>query len=293
LREVDITESGGGMEHVITQGSGADRQPVYARDGNILLFSSNRSGNTDLWQVDRRNGALHQITDDPADDWDPGISPDGKSILWSSNRGGNMEIWMANRDGSGARQVTRDKVDAENPTMTPDGKWVVYGSSNNADPGIWKIRPDGTDATRIASGSMLLPEVSPDGRYAMYSLVRSLDVVIQVVEVETGEVIPFEVQLDIDVRQQNVVFGRGRWMPDGRHIVYVGQDDEGQSGVYMQEFDRDRDTSRTRRPVAGFSHSYVTESLGVSPDGTRLTLSVQSARRSITLADNVWLRDWR
>ena len=97
---------GSGTPRILTTSIGFDRQPVYSPDGKQVLFSSNRSGNIDLWIVDLESGALKQITDDPAHDWDPAFSPDNQHILWSSSRTGHMEIWMANRDGSGARQVS-------------------------------------------------------------------------------------------------------------------------------------------------------------------------------------------
>src|SRR5450755_3278365 len=48
-----------------------------------------------------------------------------------------------------------------------------------------------------------------------------------------------------------------------------------------------RDTASTRRPVAGFSLEYVTESLGLSPDGSRLTISTGEEFATIMLAEGV------
>jgi WD40 repeat protein len=87
----------------LTRGRSNDRQPVYSPDGEWLAFSSDRSGNLDLWKVSTKTGALKQLTDDAAADWDPAFTRDGKSLLWSSNRSGAFEIWIANADGSGAR----------------------------------------------------------------------------------------------------------------------------------------------------------------------------------------------
>src|SRR5579863_9685928 len=89
----------------LTRGNSRDRQPVYSPDGEWVLFSSNRSGNLDLWEISTKTGTLRRLTDDPADDWDPAFTPDGRKILWSSSRGGHLEIWMAEADGSNARQV--------------------------------------------------------------------------------------------------------------------------------------------------------------------------------------------
>jgi hypothetical protein len=84
-----------------------------------------------------------------------------------------------------------------------------------------------------------------------------------------------------------IIYGRARWSPDVRSIYFIGQDGEGLSGVFAQEFSPDRDTASTRRPVAGFSLEYVTESLGLSPDGSRLTISTGEEFGTIMLAEGV------
>jgi Tol biopolymer transport system component len=283
----------GGPARTITPSVGFDRQPVYSPDGRQILFSSNRSGNIDLWLVDLDSGELTQVTDDQAHDWDPAFSPDGRHILWSSNRGGHMEIWISNRDGTGARQVSNDGLDAENPTMTPDGQWIVYASANDDHLGLWRIRPDGTDAEHLHRGTDLIPEVSPDGRYALFSTIRSLNFVIKVVDLATGAEVPFEIEIVLSDRAQDVVYGRARWTPDGSGIIYVGQGPEGNSGIFLQDFDPEGgDTSATRRPLAGFSDRYSTESLGASPDGARIVVSTVFTRQTLVMADEFQLSAW-
>jgi Tol biopolymer transport system component/tRNA A-37 threonylcarbamoyl transferase component Bud32 len=293
LYEVDWTPGGNpGPRRVLTRGLGRDRQPGYSPGGNRIIFSSNRSGNVDLWAVDLRERDLLQLTDDLAIDYDPAYTPDGGHFVWTSNRSGNMEIWMADADGGRARQLTNDGVDAENPTMTPNGQWVVYGSTNDEKMGIWKIRPDGTDATRLAGGTGIIPEVSPDSRYAAFTRNRGIGFVIKVVEIESGETVPFEIELFRKKIHENVVVGRARWTPDGGRVVFVGQNDEGLTGIYVQDFIPGRDTSDSRRPVAGFSNDFATESFGVSPDGARIVISAMMEQRSLKLAENVSLVGW-
>ena len=286
-------ERGAPGPKVVTTSIGFDRQPVYSPDGRHILFSSNRSGNIDLWMVERATGALSQVTDDPAHDWDPAFSPDNRHILWSSNRGGHMEIWISNFDGSGARQVSQDGEDAENPTMTPDGQWIIYASANDRKMGLWKIRPDGTEASSIHKGTVLIPEVSPDGRYVLFSFIRGMDYVIKIVEIDTGEIVPFEIKITLTHRNQDVVFGRARWTPDGGGIVYVGQGPKGESGIYVQDFEPGQDTHATRRAVAGFSDLYSSESLGVSADGKSVVVSTIFNRRTLEIADLLHLENWR
>jgi Tol biopolymer transport system component len=291
LSEVPLGAAGA-APRTLTSGNTRDRQPVYSPDGSSIVFSSNRSGNMDLWLLETRSGALRQITDDPAQDWDPAFTPDGSQVLWSSDRSGNLEIWIAGTDGSGARQVTRDGVDAENPTMTRDGRYIVYTSGNPKRPGIWRIRPDGSDDHRIVEGATLVPELSPDGRRVLFVTddPTSDDRVrlIRVAEVETGAMLPFRIVVRSPLAASDQVLeGRGRFTPDGRSILFVASDAEGRYGVFSQDFEPGRDTQATRRAVAGFDADLLTESLGLSPDGKSLVVSTMRVSSSLQLAEGL------
>jgi serine/threonine protein kinase len=289
LREVSLDAP---VDRAITRSTAADRQPSYSPDGNTVVFSSNRTGNLDLWTLDLPSRRLRQLTDDSAQDWDPGFTPDGRYILFSSDRSGNLEIWMADADGSNPRQVTQDGVDAENPTMTVDGQWIVYASGNPDHLGIFKIRPDGSDATQLVAGNFTNPEVSPDGRWALYvhSSGQSLHSQVRVVEIATGEEVPWRIEIRTDSLAPNVTYGRGRWLDGGSAIAFVGLDDHGRTGIYAQDFVPDEDTSATRRPLAGFYDDVRAESFGVSPDGSTITLAVILETRTLMLAEEV--ADW-
>jgi Tol biopolymer transport system component len=292
LRRQNLREAAAGRPaapRLLTEGSSIDRQPTYSPDGKRILFSSNRSGNLDLWMMDLETGALRQVTDDSAQDWDPAFTPDGAHILWDSDRTGSLEVWTANADGSEARQITRDGVDAENPTETPDGRWIVYWSGNSGKRGIWKIHPDGTGAVRLVEADGVSTDVSPDGRYVLYveQNRRRLRNTVHFLEVDTGRSVPFTIAAPFTAGAPAVIYGRGRWGRDGKSVYYLGQDAAGLTGVFAQDFIPGADTSGTRRPVAGFSQEYVTESLGLSPDGGRLTISTGEEFASIVVADNV------
>jgi len=288
LAEIDLPEQAG-LGRELAPGDAIDRQPSYHPDGTRILFTSNRAGNVDLFSYEFETRRLLQLTDDVGSDWDGAYTPDGKSILWGSDRAGNLEVWIADLDGSNARQITQDGVAAENPTMTRDGEWIVYSSGNQERVGIYKIRTDGTDAQQVVSGNYVQPEVSPDGRYALYVSVDGarLRNSVNVVELETARVMPFEVHQDYDLRSPNVTYGRGRWLPDGSAIVFIGLDDQGYTGLFVQDFDPERNTTETRRKLSGFRGDRVYESFSVAPDGSRVTISTLKQVRSIQLADRL------
>ncbi len=291
LREMAIGRPGEEARW-LTHGSSVDRQPVYAPDGEWVAFSSNRSGNTDIWEVSTKTAAVRRLTDDPAEDFDPAFTRDGSHILFSSNRSGHFEIWMAERDGSGARVVSSDGVDAENPTATPDGKWIVYASAHPEKRGVWKVRSDGSSATLLAAGAVFLPELSPDGRVVSYLEAGNPRGVLHVVRLEDGGPVPFKVA--IPGARPNA--GRHRWLPGGDAFVFQGENAAGDLGLFLQEFVPGTDTSARRRPVAGFTPDSWTESLGIAPDGSRMTVSVLQETASLLLAegvDGVLARDTR
>ena len=284
LREIDLVR---GASRQVTRSLAADRQPAYSPDGRWITFSSNRTGNLDLWLFDREAGELRQLTDDATQDWDPGFTPDGRRVLFSSGRGGNLEIWSIDLDGSNARQVSADGVDAENPTTTPDGRWIVYTSGNSEHLGLFRIRPDGSEAARITTGNHTNGEVSPDGRWALFVSNRNEGAEIRFVEVETGRLAPAKIDVPASAGATHITFGRGRWSQGGRSVVFVGLDDRGRTGLFEQGFDPERDTSSTRRKLAGFFDDVGTESFGLAPDGSAVAIAVTRTTRSLMLAEGL------
>jgi Tol biopolymer transport system component len=294
LREVAVPGAAPGASREppvprwLTRGDSDDRQATYAPDGERIVFSSNRDGQLDVWEVSTRTGSLRRLTDSPAEDWDPRLAPSG-ALLWSSRRSGAFEIWMAERDGSAPRQVTRDGVDSENPAITPDGQWIVYASHDPARRGLWKIRTDGSGAAQLSSGSHGLPEVSPDGTLVLYGAFTPPFMTIYVLRLADGSPVPFQIRLS-DSRTRNetgFIRGRPRWMPDGRAIAFLDVDAQGRSGIYVQDFVPGSDTRATRRALAGFEAEALTESYGLSPDGTRLTLTIRERTSHIVLVNGV------
>jgi Tol biopolymer transport system component len=234
----------------------------------------------DLWEVSTKTGALRRLTDDGANDWDPRLTAAGK-LLWSSDRTGHFEIWMADADGTGARQVSNDGSNAENPAATPDGRWIFYTSSNPEKVGLWRIRPDGTEASRLVAKLVGTPEISPDGQYVLYRVPTGLRVCRT-----DGAPVPFEIE--VEKRKSTAsTLGRERWMPDGHAIAFLGQDEKGVNGVFVQDFAPGRDTSRSRRPVAGFDPEASAESFGISPDGSHVVIAGWEQLFSIMTAEGI------
>ncbi len=254
---------------LLTQGTGTDRQPRYSPDGKYVLFSSNRSGNNDVWRLMLETRLLSQLTAHDGTDWDPILTQDEKTFLWSSNRTGNFEIWASAPDGTAGRQLTNLKASAQNPTATPDGKLVIFTVSEHPRPGLWRVNSDGTDARDIVRETPTRwPEISPDGKYALFvTNTLSGASTIHVVNLAESKVIPFA----IDVGTGASGNGRARWTPDGKSIAFVSMNREN-PGIFIQTFNPDADTTATRRQLATTVLGYAPESFAFSPDGKKMTI---------------------
>jgi len=268
----------------LTRGNCTDRQPAFSPDGEWVIFSSDRSGNLDLWARSTKSGALRRLTDDPAQDWDPQFTPDGKSILWSSDRTGHFEIWKADADGGAPRQISHDGFDAENPTQAPNGD-IFYVSGNPKTRGVWRIRANGA-AALFVNAAAVHPEVSPDGAYVTYHIPAGEEVVY-VVRVSDGKVMKFAEHFGRS--GTSIPLGRARWLAGGNTIAFVGTMD-GKLGVFTQQFAFDRDTQSTRKPLAGFDRTTPTESFGIAPDGSVIVISQMEDLNTLTLVENLPLR---
>jgi Tol biopolymer transport system component len=281
LAEIDLGNPSAPLRW-ITRGTSTDRQPVFSPDGEWVAFSSNRSGNLDIWELSTKTGALRRLTDAEADDWDPGFTHDGK-LIWSSGRTGHLEIWSADPDGGSPRQVTHEAADAENPTDTPDG-WITYALTNSSKQGLWKIRPDGTGAARTGP-CLNVPDASPDGRYVACADLPAGP--LRVVRLSDGALLPFHIDIPHS-RYVEASLGRSRWSVDGKRLYFLGQDENGVDGIFVQDFDPlARDTTATRRKVAGFDPNSDAESFAISPDGTKLVVAFLERSYGIVTIEGV------
>ena len=279
---VERAGSSQAREQWLTRGASVDRQPCFSPDGTRILFSSNRSGNLDIWEMDLASGALVRITDDSGNDWDPAYTPDGSHIMWSSDRTGVFEVWEARADGTGARQVSRDGVDAENPSMAPGSEWIVYLGGNGGRAGAWKMKRDGSEASPVVL-AVNLPEVSPAGDVfaAPQGAGQRTGRGLRVYRLSDGSPWSWEAQLPVS---PDLNVGRPRWAGP-RRLAYTDRDDQGRYGVTI------RDVSETSagapRRLAGFDPVWPTESFGVANNGERVVLSVRNSVLSIAVAENV------
>jgi hypothetical protein len=102
----------------------------------LVVFTSNRSGNYEIYVLDPATGLTTQLTNNPANDIDPQWSPDSTQIVFASDRDGDYELYVMKPDGSDVRQLTNNEAQDVLPRWQPDGTYIVYVSDVN---GQWDL----------------------------------------------------------------------------------------------------------------------------------------------------------
>jgi serine/threonine protein kinase len=103
---------------VYTEGLGC-----VSPDGRFVVFSSNRSGNFNIWKLELTTGEQNQLTQGTELDSQPECSPDGQWVLFKSWRQGKATFWRVPVAGGTPEQVS-DKY-SQWAAISPDGKLVA------------------------------------------------------------------------------------------------------------------------------------------------------------------------
>ena len=90
----------------LTADPASDIHPAFSPDGQRVAFSSNRSGNWDIWIIGTDGRQPVQVTQGPADEVHPSWSPDGQRLVFCSlpPGGGQWELWVARAEAEGTKQ---------------------------------------------------------------------------------------------------------------------------------------------------------------------------------------------
>jgi TolB protein len=79
---------------------------AFSPDGKRVAYSSNKSGNADIWVANTDGTDARKITSSPAIDTAPSWSPSGNEIAFTSQRGGTPQIWVMDSDGLNPHKVS-------------------------------------------------------------------------------------------------------------------------------------------------------------------------------------------
>ncbi len=260
-----------------------NEEPAWSPDGSQLAFSSNRSGNFDIYVMNSDGSHLRQLTSDcwaslyfipgNADDIAPAWSPDGKRIAFVSGHSKlatsfvDTDIFIMDKDG---QNVARWKGSLDNssdnyPRWSPDGSSIVFSSSpysevagtETAD--IFMASANSDHEAKITNLTMQEavnsdPSWSPDGSRIVFASFKDESWHIYAMNKDGSGFVQLTNGLDSEYSPA--------WSPDGAHIAYTGL-----MGGKADIFVMDPDGKNAAQLTQGSGNSYLP---AWSPDGRRI-----------------------
>jgi len=189
--DIYIANLKGKITKKLTDTPGYDAEAVLSPKGDKILFTSDRSGDLELWTMHVDGSNQRQITHELGYDGGGFFNADGTQIVFRASRPKtaeeikeykdylaqhlvaptNMEIFTCNVDGSNLKQITHLGKANWAPFFHPSGKKIIFSSNHLSKRGydfqLYMINADGSgDVEQITSQSIFnaFPMFSPDGK---------------------------------------------------------------------------------------------------------------------------------
>jgi Tol biopolymer transport system component/DNA-binding winged helix-turn-helix (wHTH) protein len=263
---------------------GLEMDPSWSPDGRFVAYSSDQSGNFDIWVRSVGEGNSVQVTSSEAHDWQPNWAPDGLSLVFRSEREGGGLFVVPSLGGSERKLCGF----GYRPRWSPDGSQVLFYSS--AYTGAVKSKAyvinstggtprDALNDFALQFVSTLLVAWHPDGnRLSVWGNHRQAGWSFWTVPLNGGP--PLQSQIDTSVQSQlkeaGVRFANFLWMPSANGLIFEGES-QGVRNLWKVKVD-----PSTLRWIDGLER--ITTGAGkdtdiaVSSDGRKLAFSIRSER---------------
>jgi TolB protein len=158
-----------GQQEVIGDFPGMTFAPRFSSEGNEVILSMAKDGNSEIFTIDLRTRRQTQLTNHPAIDTSPSFSPDSREVTFNSDRGGSPQIYVMNRDGSNLRRISRGQGRYYTPVWSPRGDLIAFTRQHAGEFYIGVMRPDGSDERMLVRDyNVEAPTWAPNGRVLSY-----------------------------------------------------------------------------------------------------------------------------
>jgi Tol biopolymer transport system component len=245
----------------------APAQATFPGANGRIAFSSDRSGDFEIYTMNADGSDLERLTKEDGADAAPRWSPDGRRIVFHHTRDGASQIYVMNADGSAQTRLT-DSVAAFDPSWSSDGGRIAFSAyAGQTRTEIWVMNADGSDLHRITDtprpfstfgGTANFPRWSTDDHIAFSSLRKG--VLSTQIFVMAGDGTNLR-----QVTNDEVSNFRPDWSPDDTRLLFFS-DRDNDYDVFVVNADGSGETQLTNSPGDDFAG-------GWAPDGTKIVFS--------------------
>lgn len=170
-QDIQLVKLSTGQRSSLISDGACNDSASMSPDGNILLWSSSRGGNAQIYTM--HGDKVAKLTNNNAENVEPTWSHDGKEIAFTSNRGGNMQVYVMTYNGERVRLLSPVGTHNSSPAWSPTGSRIAYVCRNKLGKGkICVVQPDGRRFVQLTDddgSDDASPSWSPDGRHILYS----------------------------------------------------------------------------------------------------------------------------
>jgi len=139
---------------------GGREQGISWTPDDKIVYSSDASGNLDIWKMDADGSNKKQLTFREDEDIHPVVLPDGRTIVFVSGSKGTFNLWRMDIDGGNAKQLMNENVDCL-IDFDASGEWVVYTTFHRF---LNKTAIEGGEPVQLTDYATNAPAISPDGK---------------------------------------------------------------------------------------------------------------------------------
>ena len=191
-----------------------DYAPALSLDNRRTVFSSDRTGNIDIWLLEEGAQPV-PLTDQVGQDLQPVWSHDDSMIAFFSNVRGNDDIYVMPVDGGEPVPLTPAESNDINPYWSSDSTRLGFVSDRSGQSEVWVMNADGSDARQLTTIGTIghTARWSPDDEWLLFTSTAEGDRDVWAVRADGSAL-----RRLTDAPTQDA---HGLWSADGRHVLYL------------------------------------------------------------------------